>query len=168
MVEYTWDDIIINPNDERLKDAINKECYFSNQPNFILVGIDKNYESKLINVYDTMPSPFESEDNSLWNCIVIKKEDPKKYVPFDTIEEFIKASLEHNKNHVLSNTGIWLKETSNNDNEHDCMFTINCFDMDNNTVHSIYSHWNLEEVLKLYKFLDDTPCGKLKEFKDAY
>lgn len=164
MAEYTWDDLIYIPASDKAKNAIGKKCYFGDTPNECLSNANLGTNIFVLErIEEDDEYPFISECD-IYGCIIVKKEDPKlEYVPFDTIEEFVKASFEHNKNHYLAGTGIWLKETSNNDYEDDCMFTINCFDMDNNTLHSIYSYWNLEEVLKLYKFLDDTPCGKLKE-----
>ena len=36
MAEYTYEDIIMDPNDPRLENAIGKECYFADYPKKLL------------------------------------------------------------------------------------------------------------------------------------
>lgn len=178
MVKYTWDDIIINPNSEEAKACIGKNVYYSNNPIECLRSANNNskYFAKLNNLNYEFIMPFivnvadfiSSESN--FACIIPKKEELKleyKYVPFDTIKEFIKASLEHNKNHVLSSTGIWLEEKTfdkNGELEDYYIYNIDSFDMINNIVFSGETNFNFSQLLKSKAtFLDGTPCGKLKE-----
>lgn len=169
MVKYTWEDIIINPNDPRLENAIGKECYFSDYPNYIITQINEDNcsLSKLEEIEISYKYPFLNTEGRSYECIIIKKEEPKEYIPFDTIEEFIKASLEHNKNHVLSSTGIWLEEKTfdkNGELEDYYIYNIDSFDMINNIVFSGETNFNFSQLLKSKAtFLDGTPCGKLKE-----
>ena len=172
MVEYTIKDMIINTEDTRVVSAIGKKVYYGDNPYDLLYDIKKGYpkigtlegisESKIYNSFK-----IEEDKCFLHQCIVIKKEEPKEYVPFDNIEEFIKASLEHNKNHVLSSTGIWLEEKTfdkNGELGDYYIYNIDSFDMINNIVFSGETNFNFSQLLKSKAtFLDGTPCGKLKE-----
>lgn len=174
MAEYTYKDIIIDPDSEEAKNAIGKEVYFADTPASCLNAAKNNnkaylgYLKKLDLGDEEQPfyvNEFVVSAPSSWTCIIVKKEEPKpKYVPFDTIEEFVKASFEHNKNHYLAGTGIWIKEKSNDHPDEQYIFIVDCFSMHNNIIHSGDSCWNLKEILKIFTFLDDTPCGK--EVKD--
>ena len=46
MVEYTWDDVIINPNSEEAKDCIGKNVYYGDLASICLEMIkeEKEYE----------------------------------------------------------------------------------------------------------------------------
>lgn len=167
MIEYTKEDIIIFSDDERLKDAIGKECYFSNYPNYIITHINEDNcsLSKLKEIEIGYKYPFFNTEGRSYECIIIKKEEPKEYVPFDTIEEFIKASLEHNKEHILSKVGgIWVKEKPKPEIDSKIfIISIDCFEFTEKEL-CFGEIWNcFDELLKGYTFLDDTPCGKLKE-----
>lgn len=173
MVKYTWDDVIINPNSEQAKACIGKEVYCADTPYYCLEKANDN------EVYDTvyilqkiLPDdnyPFRLGENAEYEhcCIIPKKEEPKEYVPFESIEEFVNASLEHNKNHVLSSTGIWLEEKTfdkNGELGDYYIYNIDSFDMINNIVFSGETNFNFSQLLKSkVTFLDGTPCGKLKE-----
>ena len=112
MEEYTWDDIIINPTLEEARDCIGKEVYYDDSPTSCLycANNDTDYYMILKEIEPDKSYPFILENNLSCACIILKKGNkPEEYVPFDTIEEFIKASLEHNKNHYLSSTGIWIR-----------------------------------------------------------
>ena len=169
MVEYSWDDIIINPNDERLRDAIGKECYFSDYPNTFIKNINNKTEEslKLKCIKEDSLLPFINSNNSSYLCIVIKKEEPKEYVPFESEEEFIEASLEHNKNHYLFGTGIWIKCKNEFANIEPFLATVS--ELHNGCVCiGLYDDFiSFDKLLKLCEFLDSTPCGKLKEVKNG-
>ena len=169
MVEYTWDDVIINPTLEEARNCIGKEVYYDNSPTSCLycANNDTDYYMILKEIEPDKIYPFILENNLSCACIIIKKEKLKKYIPFDTIEEFIKASLEHNKNHILSSTGIWLEEKTfdkNGELGDYYIYNIDSFDMINNIVFSGETNFNFSQLLKSKAtFLDGTPCGKLKE-----
>lgn len=88
--KYTWDDIIINPNDPRLEGAIGKECYCTKSTSSLLVAannenvihlfklsrIDKNPCATVIT-----SSPFtvsNKESTSKVDFIILKKDQPQK------------------------------------------------------------------------------------------
>lgn len=170
MDEYTWEDIIINPISKEAKTWIGKKAYYANSPKACLLRAnhdDKDYLDKLINIYPDHLHPFwfgTSFENA-YGCIILEKEkeEPKpEYIPFDTVEEFVKASLIHNKEHYLNGTGIWIKEPHSEDNE-SCISMVNSLCTYDNTIYVDDRWMNLNQILKSYSFLDDTQCGKLKE-----
>ncbi len=114
MAEYTYKDIIIDPTSEEAKNAVGKICYFSNSPRNILSDIYRKsaVEGILTNMDDGY---FEVDNEGYWDCIILKKEEPKpQYVPFESKEEFIEAYHYHdNANYsetedILMNYGMWL------------------------------------------------------------
>lgn len=85
---YTREDVIIWPDDPRLKDAIGKECFFSDFLMDIVDYANNGGEAShlvKINLDDEDLSFFISDDElSLdYHFIIIKKEPQKHYVPFD-------------------------------------------------------------------------------------
>lgn len=167
MSEYTWDDIIINPNNKEAKVYLGKKVYFADNPSVCLkyANNEDNAHSDTLKEIDTDNLfPFLLEKYHIHcACIILKKEEPKpEYIPFDTIEEFVKASLIHNKDHYLNGTGIWIKEPHSEDSE-SCISMVNGLCTYDNTVYVDDRWMNLNQILKSYSFLDDTQCGKLKE-----
>ena len=167
MIKYTWDDIIINPNSEQAKACIGKEVYCADIPYYCLEKANDN------EVYDTvyilqkiLPNdnyPFRLGESAEYEhcCIILKKEKEPEYVPFDNIKELIEASLEHNKNHYLSKVGgLWLK------NKKDGFISLITSTVNNDKVDYLffdYDPYDLDNIFDDFCFLDDTPCGKLKE-----
>ena len=177
MAEYTYEDIIMDPEDPRLEGAIGKECYFSDYPKQLLNGARNNspeYLDCLTDIRKEAACTFVDKNGSGWNLIIIKKEEPKpEYVPFENAEEFLNAydytnhSVENGsvENKLINYGGIWLK-----DNEIDayCMVT-EIWDtgvvignknitIGETTVFNDITSW--EELLEDCTFLDGTPCGK--------
>ena len=114
MAEYTYKDIIIDPNSEEAKNAVGKICYFSDSPRTLLSEIDckRPVEGILTNMDDGY---FEVDNEGYWDCIILKKEEPKpQYVPFKSKEEFIEAYHYHDNakysetEDILMNYGMWL------------------------------------------------------------
>ena len=166
MSEYSYNDIIMDPEDPRLEGAIGKECYFSDCPTKLLESARSNSSVvswyRLKSVRKDEPYPFTDHDGHTWILIIIKKEEPKpKYIPFKNIEEFLEACrrveinwLEAN-DHYLSKRGIWLKDKAS---ESYCMVT----EIWDSGV-TIASDQNMTFWGKLfegYTFLDGSPCGK--------
>ncbi len=178
MVKYTWDDVIINPNSEEAKACIGKNVYYSNNPIECLRSANNNskYFAKLNNLNYEFIMPFivnvadfiSSESN--FACIIPKKEELKleyKYVPFDTIEEFIKASLEHNKNHYLYGTSIWIKcKKGFNSNIESFIGSITELHDEFVSVGMYNYYITFNGLLEYCEFLDGTPCGKLKDVNE--
>ena len=66
MAEYTYEDIIMDPNDPRLEGAIGKECYVSDFPKIALNNARDNLipdRLKRIAKEETCPFVDEEEDN---------------------------------------------------------------------------------------------------------
>lgn len=170
MSKYTYKDIIIDPTSEEAKNCIGKEVYFEDNPSDCLSKANKNdncdyYILQRIEVKDNYPF-VKKNTGSRWACIIPRKVEPKpesEFVPFDTIEEFVKASLIHNKDHYLAGTGIWVKEPYDDDDAPVCTTMVDSLCANDNTIF-VDSVWlNLKEVLNSFMFLDGTPCGKRAE-----
>lgn len=178
MAEYTYEDIIIDPNDPRLEGAIGKECYFSDYPKKLLNSAIYNlpeYLDCLTDIRKEGVCTFVDKKGTKWASIIIKKEEPKKYVPFKNAREFInvyscvEATLLKKEDYFLSSHGIWLKRK---DKPPILMVTeIYSFgvvisgNMDttkepNDEYVTITETTLWRELLMLYTFLDGTPCGK--------
>ena len=178
MAEYTYKDIIIDPNSEEAKNAVGKICYFSNSPRNILSDIYRNsaVEGILTNMDDGY---FEVDNEGYWDCIILKKEEPKpQYVPFKSKEEFIEAYHYHDNakysetEDILLNYGMWL--WSNEDGSYKLVTEIwnagvvigdDKMRITNEEGH-IDAFNDTTSWIKLfseYRFLDGTPCGKLEK-----
>ena len=166
MPEYTYKDIIIDPTSEEAKNCIGKEVYFSDNIRMCLCRANKDINSftrilQKINEKDYHPLKV---DDNYYQVIIPKKEAPRpesEYVPFDTIEEFVKASLIHNKDHYLAGTGIWVKEPYDDYDAPVCTIMVDSLCVSDNTIFVDDIWLSLKEVLDSYRFLDDTPCGKV-------
>ena len=177
MAEYTYEDIIMDPEDPRLEGAIGKECYFSDYPKQLLNGARNNspeYLDCLTDIRKEGACTFVDKNGSGWILIIIKKEEPKpEYVPFENAEEFLNAydytnhSVENGsvENKLINYGGIWLK-----DNEIDayCMVT-EIWDtgvvignknitIGETTVFNDITSW--DELLEDCTFIDGKTCGK--------
>ena len=115
MAEYTYEDIIMDPEDPRLEGAIGKVCYFSDYPkNALYYARNNSTVDRLKSINKESACPFIDEHKASWAVAIIKKEEPKKYVPFESKEEFIEAFHYHdNANYsetedILMNYGMWL------------------------------------------------------------
>ena len=179
MAEYTYEDIIMDPEDPRLEGAIGKECYFSDYPKKLLDSARNNssgYLDCLTNIIKEGVCPFVDKKGYGRTLIIIKKEEPKpkpKYVPFENAEEFLNAydytnhSVENGsvENKLINYGGIWLK-----DSEIDayCMVT-EIWDtgvvignknitIGETTVFNDITSW--DELLEDCTFINGKPCGK--------
>ena len=164
MAEYTYEDIIMDPEDPRLEDAIGKECWLSDYPKEVLDYARNNLkEFRLKSIEKEENFPFvdnNHEDN--WALIIIKKEEPKpKYVPFESKEEFIDAFHYHDNSKysetddILLNYGMWLKHRESDD----LFMVVEIWD-DGVVIGSnqFTTSWN--DLSNDYTFLDGSPCGK--------
>lgn len=164
MVEYTYEDIIMDPEDPRLEDAIGKECWLSDYPKGVLDYARNNLkEFRLKSIEKEDNFPFvdnKHEDN--WALIIIKKEEPKKYAPFETLDEFIESYKKAEERIAYSNTrdyiascGMWLR--FNND---DVLCAVTEIWTDGVFIGHDHMKIKWEELFNFYNFLDGTPCGK--------
>ena len=157
MAEYTYKDIIIDPNSEEAKNAIGKKCYMYDSPTMLLKMANSDDDARTLESIDESDYPFnDKEFGSEWTCIIVKKEEPKKYVPFENGQEFFNSYLSvesrlEKEDYFLSNHGIWLKDKTSK------------------AYYMVTKIWDIgddsdeiswKELLEYYTFLDDSPCGK--------
>ena len=171
MVEYTYKDIIIDPTSEEAKNAVGEGCYFGSNPKTVLDFANCN-EKKFLRVLECIKP---EEDNPFYDynygfpCIIVKKEEPKpKYMPFETLDEFIESYKKaeeridySNIEHYIASYGMWLR--FNND---DVMCAVTEIWADGVFLGHDHMKIKWEELLNFYTFIDDSPCGKLMEVKD--
>lgn len=171
MAEYTYADIIMDPNDPRLEGAKGKECYFSDYPKKVLDGARNNsseYLDCLTNIIKEGVCPFVDKKGYGRTLIIIKKEEPKKYVPFETLDEFIESYKKaeeridcSNIEGYIASCGMWLR--FNND---DVICAVTEIWTDGVFIGHDHMKIKWEELFNFYTFMDDSPCGKLMEVKD--
>ena len=170
MIEYTYADIIMDPEDPRLEGAIGKECYFGEYPTWLLDYARNNSPGNLHILKRINNKPvchFTDECEASWTLIIIKKEEPKpkpKYVPFQDGREFFNSYLSveswlEKEDYFLSNHGIWLK-----DKDIDGVFyVVTEIWKDGVVLGSDQSTTKWDDLLCGYTFLDSSPCGKSVE-----
>ena len=182
MIEYGYEDIIMDPEDPRLEGAIGKVCYFGDYPKKLLNSArndSSKYLSCLTNINKECIFPFVSKNGSGWTLIIIKKEEPKpRCIPFENQEEFLNHYTYHKDRlaesslvHQLSSLGgIWLGDKYSNaffmvteiwdegvvigDSK---LRTISNGDNEYFTMNDVIG-WR--ELYEDYTFLDGSPCGK--------
>ena len=164
MAEYTYEDIIMDPNDPRLEGAIGKECYVSDFPKIVLdVARSNSTVDRLKRIEKEKACPFvNEEEESNWAVIIIKKEEPKpEYVPFKNGLEFFNSYLSvesrlEKADYFLSNHGIWLK-----DKDIDGVSYIVTEIWRDGVVLGSDQHTTIwKDLLDGYAFLDNSPCGR--------
>ena len=182
MAEYTYADIIMDPNDPRLEGAIGKECYFSEYPKKVLYGARNNsseYLDCLTNIIKEGVCPFVDKKGYGRTLIIIKKEEPKpkpKYVPFKNITEFLDAYRNapgclNEESYFLSNHGMWLKDKDRkgayfmvteiwNEGVVVSDIKMKTTKEGNNEYYTTNENTEWKELLRDYTFLDGSPCGK--------
>ena len=182
MDEYTFKDLIIDPETPGLENLIGKEVYFDDVPIYCIKWANEDYEVGILkDVRRDNPAPFFVETSSgcmlNYPCIIPKKEGPKsKYVPFENAEDFLDAYY-HNETgnldgvyHYLATRGIWLKD-KNIEVPVYCMVTevwdsglvISDRKMSTTGILIFNNTTSWSELYESFTFLDETPCGKLKE-----
>lgn len=82
MAKYTYKDIIIDPQDERLRKT-NIRCYYANYSLAVLERANAGSNTGMLEVTrNPSDTPFKINDK-WYSCLIIKKEPEVKYVPFD-------------------------------------------------------------------------------------
>lgn len=164
MIEYTYADIIMDPNDPRLEGAIGKECYLSDFPKIALDVARNNLTvDRLKRIEKEKACPFvNEEEESNWAVIIIKKEEPKpEYVPFENGLEFFNSYLSvesrlEKADYFLSNHGIWLKDKDIDG----VSYIVTEIWRDGVVLGSDQSTTKWDDLLYGYTFIDCTPCGR--------
>ena len=149
MAEYTYNDVIIDPNDPRVE--IGAEYYFANhvKPVLSFANNDIGYSLSTLSVIEAKSDyPFVDSLGNM-NAFIIRKKEPE-YVPFDLSKEEDREKLR----------GAWIR----NKNE----WKLECF------IYEFYESCIPEmvccagthklcasELFKDWTFIDGTPCGKL-------
>ena len=180
MSEYSYNDIIMDPEDPRLEGAIGKECYFSDYPKKLLDSARNNssgYLDCLTNIVKEGVCPFVDKKGYGRCLIIIKKEEPKpEYVPFESIDEFLERFTESKERAEfgsfegkLNQYGMWLKDT---DRDVYCLVTeiwnygVVVGDSNMNTTKDGDEYFTFngvtewKQLFREYTFMDDSPCGK--------
>ena len=164
MIEYGFEDIIINPEDPRLEGAIGKKCYLSDCPKIALdYARNNSLPDRLKSINKESAAPFVGDDDVNWVVVIIKKEEPKpKYVPFETLDEFIESYKKSEERITYSNTrdyiascGMWLR--FNND---DVLCAVTEIWTDGVFLGHDHMKIKWKELFNFYTFLDGSPCGK--------
>ena len=164
MAEYTYEDIIMDPEDPRLEGAIGKLCYFSDYPkNALYYARNNSTVDRLKSINKESACPFVDEHKASWAVAIIKKEEPKpkpKYVPFENVTEFLDAYRNapgclNEEDYFLSNYGIWLMDCENGD-----YFLVTEIWGDGVVLGSNQETTRWDDLLEDFIFLDGSPCGK--------
>lgn len=174
MDEYTFKDLIIDPEAPGLENLIGKEVYFDDVPINCIKWANEDYEVGILkDVRKDNPAPFfvKTSRGRMLNypCIIPKKEEElePEFVPFKSADEFLDEFDEANysithgtlENRVLEYGGIWLKSKKDDSL---CMAAgvqddglVIC---DKDTLeYNVKMSW--DEILADFVFLDGTPCG---------
>ena len=169
MAEYTFENLIMNPETPGLESLIGKKVYSGTAPLDCLKRANKDYEVGILReIRKDCLCPFlvEVPNGMIFNyvCIIPKKEEQKsKYVPFQDGREFFNSYLSvesrlEKEDHFLSNHGIWLKRRESDD----LFMVVDIWD-DGVVIGSnqFTTSWN--DLSNDYTFLDSSPCGKPME-----
>lgn len=165
MAEYTYEDIIMDPEDPRLEGAIGKVCYFNDSPKMILEHANNNSPNNFFNLKEINKNneyPFtDGKYEDVWTLIIIKKEEPKpEYIPFQDGREFFNSYLSvesrlEKEDYFLSNHGIWLMDCENGD-----YFLVTEIWGDGVVLGSNQTTTHWDDLLEEFIFLDGSHCGK--------
>lgn len=184
MGEYTFENLIINPETPGLENLIGKEVYFDDVPIYCIKWANEDYEVGILkDIRKDNPAPFFVETSSgcmlNYPCIIPKKEEPKpEYTPFENAEEFLDAYYRNETEnldgvyHYLATRGIWLKDKRTKVAVY-CMVTkvwdsglvICTAKMGTDGIIELDNIISWSELYESFTFLDGTPCGRLEESK---
>ena len=168
MAEYTYKDVIIDPNDPRVE--IGEKYFFFDFPVIALKALNGEdiliISSPLGDIEKRDIQPFKTADNTSYTCIIRKKEPEKKYVPFDLSDAVVREQL-WGKRIVIKDEYIIGNELRFPREIHSIIigFTY-CPDgepKDDWTIDAGDYSLTAEEALEKAFFYDETPCGKLVE-----
>ncbi len=149
MAEYTYKDVIIDPEDPRVE--IGKEYYFALGAQSCIDYANKDSRVATLNKIGSGAfRPFITDDNKDYPFIIRKKEPEKKYAPFDLSKEEDRARLR----------GAWIRRKDYPGDEYQIVgisITNNLIFFDDS------AQLSTDVLLKRCEFVDGSPCGKLVE-----
>lgn len=169
MAEYTFENLIMNPETPGLERLIEKKVYYGTAPLDCLKRANKDYEVGILReIRKDCLCPFlvEVPNGMIFNyvCIIPKKEESKpEYIPFQDGREFFNSYLSiesrlEKEDYFLSNHGIWLMDCENGD-----YFMVTEIWNDGVVLGSNQTTTHWDDLLEDFIFLDGSPCGKLME-----
>ena len=147
MAEYTYKDVIIDPDDPRVE--IGEKYFFFDYPLIALRALNGEdipiFYGPLEDIEERGLQPFKTAGNTNYTCLIRKKETEKKYVPFDLSLEEDRAKLREAWIRPKGRPSVGLKIIAMNI---DCVF--------------FYGEkgQSTEDLFMEYEFIDGTPCGK--------
>ena len=154
MAEYTYKDVIIDPEDPRVE--IGKEYYFGDSPAEVLRHARKDKDAEVLQrVEKDWNDPFIENLGYRHICIIRKKETEKKYVPFDLSNEIDRRFL----------SCRWIRR-KNDTGTHIYMITGFHCTPGSNLIAAGNISVNPKDLLEKYEFSDGEPCGKLVEVEE--
>ena len=167
MNEYTFENLIMNPETPGLESLIGKKVYSGTAPLDCLKRANKDCEVGILReIRKDCLCPFlvEVPNGMIFNyvCIIPKKEEPKpEYVPFKNGLEFFNSYLSvesrlEKADYFLSNHGIWLKDKDIDG----VLYVVTEIWKDGVVLGSDQSTTKWDELLCGYTFIDCTPCGR--------
>ncbi len=149
MAEYTYKDVIIDPEDPRVE--IGAEYYFALGAQACIEYANSGRRKKTLDGVDKSGeyNPFITDEKD-YPFIIRKKEPEKRYVPFDLNNEEDRTRLR----------GAWvrIKDSLPIEQEITGLYASVSLVFLNNDM-SVH----VKNLLEEYEFVDGTPCGKLVE-----
>lgn len=148
MPEYTYKDVIIDPEDPRIE--IGAEYCFGDIPQNLVeaANSDHDFWVRLEKVSVSEGFNFKKESGG-WKSCIIRKKDPK-YEPFDLSKEEDRARLR----------GKWVRKKDAPFLEQEIVgLSTNVALVFLNDVVSV----GVGNLLEEYEFVDGSPCGRLVE-----
>ena len=167
MAEYTYKDVIIDPEDPRVE--IGAKYWVGKTPTEVLLNARAEAVTIILSYVDeTLFAPFVASalDGEGFSCLIRKKEPEKKYVPFDLSDAVVREQL-WGKRIVIKDEYIIGNELRFPREIHSIIigFTY-CPEgepKDDWTIDAGDYSLTAEEALEKAFFYDETPCGKLVE-----
>lgn len=145
---YTYADVIIDPNDERVK--IGEKYYMGDTPNVVLERANEAedfYINTLVKIDNEDWDPFIGGNQGIYCCLIKPKAIQDGYVPYDLSKKEVREKLR----------GKWIEKRGKVLEE--VLFT---FDQDYTGCFHC-NGYTAEELLGMFTFSDGTPCGEKVE-----
>lgn len=147
--KYTYEDVIIDPNDERVKRG--EKYYMGGTPKEVLESANEANDffiNTLIEIGNVKCwYPFEGENQRVYCCLIKPKAIQDGYVPYDLSKKEVREKLR----------GKWIEKRGKVLEE--VLFT---FDQDYTGCFKC-NGYTAEELLGMFTFSDGTPCGEKVE-----